>query len=173
MEHRYVEASEEAIQKTEETKKQYFPQLENAIIKILFDTKMRKKGDKIILGSIMVATPLIRRLTDTLAEEGCDYIMFLDQVVFENIPDDDKIRLIRHELRHCKVIVKESGEIIYGVIPHDIEDFVIEIELNKDKVNWANNAGALAKEIYDQMKERSKEEKETKNQKPIGIRIRR
>ena len=153
---RYIEASEKAKETLEAVRKTYFPLLENAVIKILFDTKRRVKGNRMVLGSIRKANDLIRRLTDTLAEEGCDYILFLDQIVFENISDKDKIRLVRHELRHCKVVgTPEKPK--YKLIPHDIEDFVIEIELNKDDIDWAKKASETASLIYEQLEESKKE----------------
>lgn len=154
---RFIEATEEAVKMMEEVRAEYFPALENANIKVLFDTKKRQRGGRIVLGRILRANDLIRRLTDNVAEEGCDYIMFLDQVVFENINDVDRKRLIRHELRHCKVVGTEEKP-KYKVIPHDIEDFVIEIELNKDNVGWAKNAAEMASLIYDQIEEAKKEE---------------
>jgi hypothetical protein len=168
MSHRFIEASEEAITKTKEAVAKWFPQLDQAIIKVLFDTKMRKRGNKLVLGRILKANDLIRKLTDNLAEEGCDYIVFLDQIAFENISETDKIRLIRHELRHCKVIGDDPEKIKYKLIPHDIEDFVIEIELNKDDVGWAGNAAQLATDIYSQMAEDAKEKEE--KLRPIKIR---
>jgi len=169
MSHRYVEASEEAIEKTKQTIKQWFPALELATIKVLFDTKRRTKGNKMVLGKIMKATDLIRRLTDNLTEEGCDYIMFLDRVVFENISEEDKIRLVRHELRHCKVTgTQEKPK--FKLIPHDIEDFEIEIELNKDNVGWARNAAQVASDIYEQMSDDKKDQpaKEKKEAPVVG-----
>lgn len=157
MSHRFVEASEEAITKTQEVRDELFPLLESATIKVLFDTRMRKRGNKIVLGRMLRANDLIRKLTDDLAEEGCDYIMFLDEVAFTNIPPADQVRLIRHELRHCKVMgTPEKPR--YKVIPHDIEDFEVEISLNSDNVGWARNAAQLTSDIYEQMSETKKDE---------------
>jgi hypothetical protein len=162
--HRFIDGSEEANELTKEVREQYFPNLEKAFIKVLFDTKMRKKGNKLVLGRMLKCNDLIRKLTDTQVEDGCDYIMFLDQVVFENISREDKIRLIRHELRHCKAYdtVKEGERPKYKLVPHDIEDFVIEIELNKDNVGWASNAVQLATDIYDQLAEDTREKENFK-----------
>jgi hypothetical protein len=166
---RFIEATEEAYELTKKVRNEFFPLLEKAVIKVLFDTKIRKSNNKIVLGSIRRADDLIRRLTDDLSEEGCDYIMFLDQVAFENIPDIDKTRLIRHELRHCKVTgTVEKPK--YNLIPHDIEDFLIEVELNKDDVGWCKNAVQLVSDIYEQLEESRKEkeaaEKETPKKQP-------
>jgi hypothetical protein len=142
----------------ESVRKQHFPYLDSATIKVLFDTKKRKKGGKIVLGRMLKANDLIRRLTDDLAEEGCDYIMFLDQVVFENIPDKDKVRLVRHELRHCLVVGTEEKP-KYKLVPHDIEDFEVEIKLNADNVGWASKAAQVAIDIYKQREEEKEGEK--------------
>jgi hypothetical protein len=133
--------------------------LEDAAIKVLFDTKKRVSGDKITLGRICKSNDLVRRLTDDVAEDGCDYVMFLDQVAFDNISADQRIRLIRHELRHCRVTVGAES-IKYSIVPHDIEDFVAEVELNKDDVDWAAKAVALTSDIYSQMEEDAKEKKQ-------------
>lgn len=164
MSHRFIEASEEAIALTDKIRTEYFPLLETAVIKVLFDTRKRTRGNRIVLGRMLKANDLIRKLTDQLAEEGCDYIMFLDRIVFENTTPANKARLIRHELRHCKVVgTPEKPK--YKIIPHDIEDFVIEIELNQDDVGWARDAAQLASDIYDQIEE-DKKEKETARTEP-------
>jgi hypothetical protein len=166
MSSRFIDASDEARKVLAEVRAGWFdPILEAATIKVLFDTKLRKRGGKIVLGRILKANDLIRRLTDDLAEDGVDYVLFLDQVAFENIPEKDKVRLVRHELRHCKVTgTVEKPK--YKVIPHDIEDFVVEIELNKDNVGWASNAAQLVSDIYDQFEEERKEQEAKKEEKP-------
>lgn len=157
---RFIEGSEEAYRIMNEVRNQYFEYLQNATIKILFDTKMRQKGNRLVLGRMLKANDLIRRLTDDLTEEGCDYIMFLDHVAFENITPVDRVRLIRHELRHCKVVgTPEKPK--YKVCPHDIEDFVVEIELNQDNVGWARTVAELTEIIYHQMADAKKEGEET------------
>jgi len=158
---RFIEANEEATNIMDSIIDEHFPELKDATIKILFDTKKRTYGDKIVLGRMSSTNDLVRRLTDDLSEEGCDYVMYLDQIAFENIPEKDKIRLIRHELRHCRVTVG-SESIKYGIIPHDIEDFAQEVKLNSDDVDWAKRAVALASDIYAQMEEDAKEKKQVR-----------
>jgi hypothetical protein len=155
---RFIEASPEAYEVMNTIIDKHFPELREATIKILFDTKKKVNGGKIVLGQMSKANDLVRRLTDNLADEGCDYIMFLDQIAFENIPVDDKVRLVRHELRHCQVHDTDVKR-VFNLAPHDIEDFRVEVELNKDNVGWAENAVTLVSDIYDQMAEAEKEKK--------------
>lgn len=163
---RFIDASDEAVAVLNEVRERWFPILEGAEIKVLFDTKIRKHGGKIVLGRIMKSNDLIRRLTDNITDEGCDYILFLDEVAFENISPEDRIRLVRHELRHCKVVgTPEKPK--YKTIPHDIEDFVVEVRLNGDDVDWAKNAAEVTSLIYEQREEEAKDKKEpTPNQVP-------
>jgi hypothetical protein len=161
MTHRFIDASEEANALTKEVREKWFPGLESAFIKVLFDTKMRKKGNKLVLGRMLKCNDLIRKLTDAQVEDGCDFIMFLDEVAFKNIPREDQIRLIRHELRHCKVFGTEEKP-KHKLVPHDIEDFLIEIEINKDNAGWSTNAAQLATDIYDQITEDTKEKENFK-----------
>jgi hypothetical protein len=158
---RFVEATEEAYNIMNRIVEDKFTELSDANIKILFDTKKRTNGDKIVLGRMSGANDLVRRLTDDVSEDGCDYIMFLDQVAFEAIPEIDKIRLIRHELRHCRVSVG-SESIKYSILPHDIEDFSEEVKLNSDDVDWASKAVILASDIYAQREEQEKEQKQVR-----------
>ncbi len=166
MKTRFIEGSAEALQLLEQVREEWFPVLEGAKIKVLFDTRMRKSGGKLVMGRMMKSNDLIRRLTDNISEEGCDYILFLDEVTFENIPQEDRIRLVRHELRHCKVVgTPEKPK--YKLVPHDIEDFV-EVRLNGDDVDWAKKAAEMTSLIYQQREEAEKESKEdpTPNETP-------
>lgn len=149
---RFVEGSEEAYEIMQNVRNEHFPYLDQACIKILFDSKMRRKGNKLVLGRIVKANDLIRKLTENLSTDGCDYIMFLDFIAFENIGEKDQTRLIRHELRHCYVGgTPEKPK--YKLVPHDIEDFVAEIKLNQDDVKWADRVARLVEEIYSQVED--------------------
>ena len=161
---RFVTATEAACVRKSEVLKEFFPALAQAKIEVLFDTKKRVKGGKMVLGRILRANDLIRKLTDNLADEGCDYILFLDQIAYEAMPTVDQERLVRHELRHCKVVGTPENP-RYKIVPHDIEDFEVEIALNQDDIGWARRSAALAEEIYSQMEDSQKDQnKKTKKE---------
>jgi hypothetical protein len=139
---------------------QYFPhfvQEEDAgpVIKSLFDLKKRMVGPKLVLGRIMKANDLIRNLTEHLVSLGCDYIMFIDKKAWTLTDVLDKIRLIRHELRH--ILYNPDSKNCWQVLPHDIEDFAIEVSLNKDEPGWANRVAEIVKLAYEQEAEAKKE----------------
>ena len=131
---RYEEVTEEATRLLDEVETKYFPELRNAKIIMLFDLKKRSSGGRVVLGRIMRTNDLLRHLTKDEAEaiEGYDYIITLDKQAWDAIQREDRIRLLRHELRHAYFDI-ESEANPYRLIDHSITDFYEEVELNKDE----------------------------------------
>jgi len=133
-----------------EVRAEHFPELRNANIKILYDLKKRQSNGKITLARIQKTNDLLRYLTiDESAEnEGHDYIIFIDKKIFDNITREEKIKILRHELRHTLVDIDSNTP--YKLIPHDIEDFHEEIELNKNEPMWRQRLANLCQDLYGQ-----------------------
>lgn len=154
---RYIDASDEAVKIKDELIKEFFPELVNAKIKMIFDTKPRKNSGRYIHAQITKANDLIKHLTagETNDYAGYDYIMYIDQNVFENIEFVDKKRLIRHELRHCHVDPEKAKD-PYKLKPHDIEDFYEDIELEQQSDNgdmrWKERLSAVAESVHQKKK---------------------
>jgi len=151
---RFSEVTSDVDDILHEVRQQYFPELVNAKILCLFDIKKRQSKGKIILARIKKSDDLVRHLTinETDNEEGFDYIVFIDQMIWTNIEREDKIRLIRHELRHTLYDV-DSRTTPYKLISHDVEDFIAEIELNSDDLRWSQRVGELLEHLYSQERE--------------------
>lgn len=167
MNSRFIYAEQNIVDLVHEVKANSFPNLEEmgAKILVLLDTRIRRKGDRVVLGRIQKTNDLARRLTDGIDDEGCDYIMFLDAVAMENLSQEDQIRLIRHELRHC-FVAGTPEKPVFQIKNHDIEDFVVEIELNRDKVGWAGDAAEMVELIYTQMSEAQKLDQQVQAMRP-------
>lgn len=147
---RFEEVTPSVIRLMERIRDGNFPELIGAKIRILFDTKKRTSGGKIVIGRIQKTNDLLRHFTeDEEAEDGCDYIMYLDQMIFNNIEEEDQIRIIRHELRHTLVDL-DSNSNPYKIRGHSIEDFYSEIELNQDDPRWAQRVAELGSHLYEQ-----------------------
>lgn len=128
--------------------KEYFSDLINAKFQLLFYNKLKKKGHKVIFAFIKKASKTEKFFSkDIVGEEGVDYIIFFDKLIWENIEEADRVRLMRHELRHAFVDPEKDDP--YFVIPHDIEDFVAEVELNKDDLRWGQRVAAIAESVYE------------------------
>ena len=89
-------------------------------------------------------------------EEGYVYIIYLDKLIWNNIERTDKVRLLRHELRH--IWVDPDAKNPYKLCDHDVSDFYDEIELNKDDPRWSERLSSLAVDLYDQQAEMEAEE---------------
>jgi hypothetical protein len=94
-----------------------------------------------------------RFLTQEEVEYGYDFFVIIDKKFWDLADDDDKVRLMRHECRH--MTTNDQGDFV--LLPHDIEDFTAEIELNADKPVWAIRMGAIVEAAYDQEKETAKQ----------------
>lgn len=146
---RYCDCCDDVIEIYDSIIRFYFPVLLNCKIKLIFDTKKRTSGGKVVLASIKKSNDLIRHLTDNECEDGYDFIMTIDQNAWENIDDVDRKRIIRHELRHIDIDL-DSAKNPYKIIDHTITDFYEEVELNQDDPRWAERVVSLVAEIYEQ-----------------------
>jgi hypothetical protein len=163
---RYEEATPMVLNMLKELKAKDFSELKNAKIKVLFDLKKRKSGGQIILGKIMKTNDLIRLLTKDEVEviEGYDYIITLDKKCWDNIPDEDRVRILRHELRHTHFDIESEND-PYKLVSHSISDFYEEVETNQKDPRWRERVGTLAEDIYEQEKEAQAEKKKKKKTK--------
>jgi hypothetical protein len=152
---RYEEVSEKVTEMLRDVKAKYFGELKNAKIKVLFDLKKRQAGGRLVLGRIMRTNDLLRHLTKDEAEammEGYDYIISLDKLCWESIPDEDRTRILRHELRHTFVDIEAEAN-PYKLQNHSITDFYEEVDLNQDNPRWRDRVASLTESIYEQQRE--------------------
>ncbi len=163
---RYEEVSDDVLELLRTVRAAHFPELRNAKIEVLFDLKKRTSGGRIVLGRIMKTNDLLRHLTIDKAEamEGFDYIITLDKVCWEVIGNDDRMKILRHELRHAHFDI-DSEDNPYKMVDHSILDFYEELEANKDDPRWRERVGTLTEDIYEQKKEERNEEKNRKKKK--------
>ncbi|OQC47356.1 MAG: hypothetical protein BWX58_01579 [Deltaproteobacteria bacterium ADurb.Bin026] len=119
----------------------------------------------LVLARIMKTNDLLRHLTIDEAEaiEGYDYIIALDKTCWENIIRDDKVRILRHELRHAYFDI-ESEDNPYRLQNHSISDFYEEVEFNKDDPRWRERLAAVVEDIYEQKKEARQDKNKKKRE---------
>ena len=132
---------------------QHFGYISNASVKLFFDTKRKVSKGRVVFGTCKLARDMERFLTQEEVEYGYDFFIIIDKKFWDLADDDDKVRLMRHECRH--MTTNDQGDFV--LLPHDIEDFAAEIELNADKPVWAIRMGAIIEAAYDQEKEAAKQ----------------
>jgi hypothetical protein len=112
------------------------------------DGKRKKSKGRTVFASIKKANDKEKYFTsDNLNPDGVDYLLFIDDNIFSNIGKEDKIRILRHELRH--VYYDSEKDDPWKITPHDFEDFVAEVELNKEDPNWSLRISEIAESVYD------------------------
>lgn len=147
---RYLEVDEDTVELFLDVLEEHFSALQNANYKLLFDTKKRMHQGKITLASIETVNDKIRFFSkDKIAVNGYDYIVTIDAKAWDSASPKDKIRLIKHELRHA--FIDENGN--YKIVGHEIEDFYSEIESNADDPEWRMNLVTLTNDLYEQEKD--------------------
>jgi len=152
---RYYDAEPAVYELMDNVIHERFPNLRPASLKILMDNKPRidKLTQRITFASIKAANEVEKFLTkDGHHIGGFDYIMFINELVWELANVADRKRIVSHELRHA--FMDEKGN--YKVIKHDIEDFHAEIKINEDDPMWAQALGTIAMAKHDQMKAEAK-----------------
>lgn len=150
---RYEEADESLLSTFSAVIEERFAQYGYLNFKLVYDLKKRIKNGNLILASIELASPKIKFFSqDKKAEEGYDYLLFVDKQAWSLASTKDKKRLISHELRH--IFIDELGK--SKIIGHELEDFYSELELNKDDPEWGRKLTMLVADVYEQEKENLK-----------------
>jgi hypothetical protein len=127
-----------------------FSHLTQAKIKMIFDQKKRKTGGRYQLGKMQKSNDLIRYLTsrEAMDPEGFDYLMFIDENVFEALDQSDKIRLVRHLLQYADIDFE--AEKPYKIRKEEVITWYDELEFNKDDPKWFERLEVIAESIYNQ-----------------------
>lgn len=143
----YFDANESTKELFEKVKNEYFPELLNADFFLVFrDNKSSSKGN-VVIASIKKPDKLLKFKTEDEVEGGYDYVIVIDGNIYNELSEEDKIRIFRHQLRHCDVDNEKDDP--YRLKDHDVEDFYEEIELNKDDPRWKERVNTIAESVYD------------------------
>jgi len=144
---RYEEVPDSFKIETIQVLEQFFPELRTVKIKLLFDTKKNFHGGKLVLGKCQKPNDLIKYFSvkESNNEEGYQVVVTFDKFACQFASEADRVRLIRHELRHIQYD-PDTGAIT--LLPHDFEDFIAEVELNKDDPDWGTRVATAAIRQY-------------------------
>jgi predicted metallopeptidase len=151
MDSRYEVATEEINALMDDTKQKVYNGCDFKI-KILLDKKQRKKKGKVVLATTEIMQEKLKFMLSE--EEGIEYdfLTIIDSAAWEFSSDDDKIRLLRHEVQHMHT--SESGKL--QIVGHDVSDFYEEIKVNVDNEDWYNNLSTVVESVYEQEKDNGK-----------------
>ena len=138
-----------------------FKYLLGANIAILFDSKKSKKSGRYIPGKFKKTNDIERYLSTEYLNEyenpshGYDYLMLIDENIFEKIDQKDKIRLIRHLLEFADIDYEADNP--YKIRDPEVSTWFKELEFNKDDPTWYQRIEGVAESIYDSEIQETKE----------------
>lgn len=150
---RFEDCSENLVEVFLNVLEERFPHISYLKYKLIFDNKKKVSQGKLVLAYVVSTSDKIKFFTkDEVAIDGYDYVVTVNKKAWELASDEDKKRLLSHEMRH--VFVDEKGNC--KLIGHEIEDFYEEIKLNQDDPEWSRKLGQQVSDVYEQEKEMSK-----------------
>lgn len=154
--HRYEDSDDSLVEVFLNVMEEHFPQLQYLKLKLIYDLKQRISKGRLVLASIETASPKIKYLSkDNIAIDGYDLLLIADQKAWEVASIDQRVKLVRHELRHVQI--DEKGGV--KIVGHEIEDFHVEVKLNQDNPEWRMQLATLTHDMYEQEKLMLKESK--------------
>jgi len=153
MDDRFEDVGGDVLQLAREIQEGYFPENEDLNIKYLFDLKERISDGRHVLGRCQRTNDVIRHFTKGEVKD-LSGIIYLDKLAYLNMSQEDRIRLIRHEQRH--ILYDPESTHPYKIAPHNIEDFIEEIDINKQDFSWLSKNAVIAEALYYQAKEEQK-----------------
>ena len=95
---------------------QHHEVLAEANISYVFVEKMRSKGRE-SLGKLKLTSALENHMS------GMDYVMFVNDETWKHLSKGQKVALVDHELCHGDGQRTSTGEMVYGIRNHDLEEF--------------------------------------------------
>lgn len=147
---RYEDVGSDVYKLLKELIEERFTELRNCNIKLLFDNKKKKSKGKLVLAQIQKPNEFVKFFTidEAGTDRGYDYIITIDKVCWGLADEDDKKRLLSHELRHTDVDI-DSERNPYKLRGHTVEDFMEEIELNSDNPRWCERLVISTEAMYE------------------------
>jgi hypothetical protein len=152
MSNRYEPVTTDVEDVLRSVRNQWFPELGDAKILCIFDTKKKQSQGKLVLADIKKPSEFEKFLTmDDTTGDTYDYIMRIDMKAWSLATSNDQTRLIRHELRHT--FVDNDAKEPYKTRGHSIEDFYSEIRLNEDNPRWSEELAGKVHSAYEEEKD--------------------
>ena len=130
-----------------------FPELSGYSFGLLFREKIKKSRGHITLAEICLPGKLLSYYARNENGQPYDFIIVADEMAWAVARESDRVRIMRHELRH--VHIDEKGK--PRLVGHDFEDFHEEVKLNADQPDWCSRLVGITQAGYDQVKDGGKD----------------
>ena len=160
----FFDVDEKTLELFNEIKTEHFMDLRDAEFQVIFRTKRKGNDDNLVVAEICKLNNIAKFLSTQIPEvDDClNYIIVIDKNVWNCLEDEDKFRVLFHELCHCDVQFKDDGTINYGLRDYTIKSFFEAVSMEQREggdPKWKDRVSMVGVSIYDEIKEREKAEK--------------
>ena len=139
-----------------------FPELTGYSFGLLYREKIKKSKGGVVLAEVCRPGKLLSYFAKNDAGKPFDFLIVVDEMVWVCASEQDRIRIMRHELRH--IHISDKGAIMLR--GHDFQDFYVEVDLNADDPSWAQKLVEVTMAGYDQVKDGQKDPRNDHRDKP-------
>lgn len=139
-----------------------FPELTGYSFGLLYREKIKKSKGGLILAEICQPTKLLSYFAKNDNGNPFDFLIIVDEMAWCCAKECDRIRLMRHELRHVNI----SDKGVARLIGHDYQDFYKEVDINVDDPTWCQKLVEVILAGYNQVKAG---EKDPRNEPREGV----
>jgi len=153
MSEQFIKADSSVYEKYLQLVEETYPNLSGFSFGLLFRTKLKRSRGNTVLAEICLPSKLMSYFAKDASGNPYDYLMIIDEMAWACGHDSDRVRLMRHELRH--VFIDDKGT--PKLIGHDFADFHKEVELNQDSPMWAANLSEVVLAGYNSLKDGGKD----------------
>lgn len=127
--------------------RRHFPNLDGALIKVMYDLKKRKSGGRYVFARIKKTNDELKAFAVDESGAPFDYVMFLDKLLWEALSEEDREKIVHHELCHCVTDFDSNDQ--YKIQDHEIQTFYAEIEFCKEDPRWVERVSVICESVYD------------------------
>lgn len=157
MAQRYEDIDQATLNIFEDVRQKWFGEFDEVMFKLIFDLELKKKGNKWIFAYIKSMNKLSRFFTaeEAQREDGYDFCIVLNKKLWDVLDEADKIRILRHELRHVeqKTMKKKTK---YVTRDHTITDFYEDVDIESKAggdPRWAERLAIVLEALCDEENE--------------------
>jgi hypothetical protein len=126
-----------------------FPELSGLSFGLLYREKIKKSRGGLILAEVCKPNKLMSYFAKNDSGNPFDFLIIVDEMAWCCAKDADRVRIMRHELRH--VHISEKGKTTLR--GHDFQDFYAEVDLNADDPSWGQKLVEVTLAGYNQVKD--------------------
>ena len=137
------------------------PCIKDANVRFIYYSKLRRSRGKEVYAFVKKPSDFESYLDSRTAGEPSNYFMFIDYYLWNNLPDEYKERLMRHEVRHFDIDFNKDGDMVFGLKDHDFADFEVDMDIESKPggdPKWHSTLAEISEKARAELDSKSEDE---------------